>query len=1294
MKVRKKRMVKRLGAALLAFLLTVSNVAGGANMAFADTMKPVIRLQSEYLKEAAIEALATGTPLEEGDYEFINTAGKESKQYSRLFEGDVYEIFPGYSVAEDEPGAEARIFITEENVILLFENHGEEEIKFWAKLDNEYVNSSVVVAPYEEERFQPAAKAALAANNALAPGAANTMESQPASTEAVNSETPAQTESAAMPQETQDATGATIEETSEPETSQTETEEPEATPEETTVSETPQAEEQETETTQAGETEPESETEEVTEPETTQAESAESKEDPTEETDESQVGVQEPDTAQTEEPETEPEAAPEETSEPELIPQASISRHEVQMVASSYDAGTGSNADKKEPANAPEKRTDGFKEGSQWELVAVNGEYTARAYVTSFEKLGIDLNAPNENYVTIGDDETRYSTLIQAVEAVESSEEVLNIHGCVKWGYDTENWPEKLTIQGIGSESRIMLNGAYASQTNEPHKTYMGCDITFANLVLETTLDMNYIFANGYKLEIGEDVAFEYNGTADSGEVSRSSVAVVGGSDVSAVDQTNLILKGGSYFFIFGGGFGQDVAGDVNVYVGSKVQGSLEIVGGGFRGNVGGSVTLDVNPSDVTRVVGGSYKGHVEGNTDVYVNSRIFLGGAIGGSVRGHVTGSTNLVLGTESEVGFSPTYGGSVNDLNVGWTGGNNTRYYPQVYDNDNNGIGLEDVYVGGSTYVEFNGTTTEEIYAGGQGPVGSEDNRTGTELIVNGTVSAGYGSAGVFGGGYEGDIYGDTKVTIGPNAKIERFYTNGGLWGGTIVGGGNRSKVYGDTYVTLNSRAGSPEYGILVLGGGFTTSSSKTPEVFGTTHITVNAAPYECTGDYAFRSFSNYSGMNSVNGIFGGGFNYAGGESTEIVINADMGAVPVYGGGFLHNSGGNAEITIAGSADNVYNGGKNAGIEAGTVGGNSTVTLTGSGTVKNIYGHELNDNGGIFADSVTGTASVVFDHNGTETEPNNALNQIVNMDKVMVTNDSHVNLNNTEDYSQLIHVTDLTVNSGARLGLESNVLIYGSYTGGSTSENGGILGIRPGKKLIAQGNVSGYTTLDIMETEQTAAELHQVYVASMQGSQNGSFVWVDPQKRFDLEQNQNLLSAENANLDAAELEELGAEMGESADKWWLVKASTEAETPEETDPTPEETTPTPEETTPTPEETVPTPEETTPEETTKPAETTGRPSHDDDDDDDDRPSGGRPGTRPGGTVNGGPGTVVIEPEPVPLANMPDEVVLINEEEVPLAPLPKTGEASSHYGMLMGLSGVLLAFARLARKKEDEDRA
>ena len=81
-------------------------------------------------------------------------------------------------------------------------------------------------------------------------------------------------------------------------------------------------------------------------------------------------------------------------------------------------------------------------------------------------------------------------------------------------------------------------------------------------------------------------------------------------------------------------------------------------------------------------------------------------------------------------------------------------------------------------------------------------------------------------------------------------------------------------------------------------------------------------------------------------------------------------------------------------------------------------------------------------------------------------------------------------------------------------------------------------------------------------------------------------------------------------------------------------------------------------------------------------------------PGT--GGGAAGGPGTVTIEPEAVPLANLPDMgnddiLALIDDEEVPLAALPKTGQTGSAALMLMISSMMLAAFAAVTRKKEEE---
>ncbi len=83
-------------------------------------------------------------------------------------------------------------------------------------------------------------------------------------------------------------------------------------------------------------------------------------------------------------------------------------------------------------------------------------------------------------------------------------------------------------------------------------------------------------------------------------------------------------------------------------------------------------------------------------------------------------------------------------------------------------------------------------------------------------------------------------------------------------------------------------------------------------------------------------------------------------------------------------------------------------------------------------------------------------------------------------------------------------------------------------------------------------------------------------------------------------------------------------------------------------------------------------------------------------PGT--GGGTAGGPGaqTVTIDPDEVPLANLPDMgnddiLALIDDEEIPLAALPKTGQATSAALMLMLSSMMLAAFAAVTRKKEEE---
>ncbi len=83
----------------------------------------------------------------------------------------------------------------------------------------------------------------------------------------------------------------------------------------------------------------------------------------------------------------------------------------------------------------------------------------------------------------------------------------------------------------------------------------------------------------------------------------------------------------------------------------------------------------------------------------------------------------------------------------------------------------------------------------------------------------------------------------------------------------------------------------------------------------------------------------------------------------------------------------------------------------------------------------------------------------------------------------------------------------------------------------------------------------------------------------------------------------------------------------------------------------------------------------------------------GGGGGSRtPGTDTTGGPGTVTIVSEGVPLASAP-ELVEIPAEEVPLSALPKTGRESRNAVLLMISSMALAAYLFLQKKRDQENQ-
>lgn len=103
-------------------------------------------------------------------------------------------------------------------------------------------------------------------------------------------------------------------------------------------------------------------------------------------------------------------------------------------------------------------------------------------------------------------------------------------------------------------------------------------------------------FANGHKFETTSNFTGEF------------SKPVYGGSGTETVASTELILNGGTFTSVYGGGLDQNVTGDVHVTVAGATVSSL--YGGGHavnttEGKVGGNVYLDLKSGIASRFLGG-----------------------------------------------------------------------------------------------------------------------------------------------------------------------------------------------------------------------------------------------------------------------------------------------------------------------------------------------------------------------------------------------------------------------------------------------------------------------------------------------------------------------------------------------------------------------------------------------------------------------------------------------------------------------------------------------------------------
>ena len=183
-------------ASALCMTLVSGNVMGSA-VAFASEAEPTseeYRIYAADLEEAVKEAVSSGSPItaEQLGLEFKTEEEVDQEKYDRLFEadGNLYEIDPEYSQAEDMDGMDLRMFVRipegaadsdyemngREELIFLFMNGTDTKLSVSLNVDG-YISDSISVQAYDSVFGEKGISAAPAVNGGL--GAAQPEESSP-----------------------------------------------------------------------------------------------------------------------------------------------------------------------------------------------------------------------------------------------------------------------------------------------------------------------------------------------------------------------------------------------------------------------------------------------------------------------------------------------------------------------------------------------------------------------------------------------------------------------------------------------------------------------------------------------------------------------------------------------------------------------------------------------------------------------------------------------------------------------------------------------------------------------------------------------------------------------------------------------------------------------------------------------------------------------------------------------------------------------------------------------------------
>ena len=302
-------------------------------------------------------------------------------------------------------------------------------------------------------------------------------------------------------------------------------------------------------------------------------------------------------------------------------------------------------------------------------LTAQTANVTAETATVYVSANGSDENA--------GTSAAPYATLDKALSAVADG--------------GTVTLQDTVAIDGWAVHNKtVTITGGTLDVATSLDALYINDNVTFENMTISVDpYETAYykIYANGYKVTVGEDVTFS------------ALVDIYGGGYNATVASTDLTLLSGTYRRAFGGGRGGKVTGDTHLYVGGTVNSGIDsaitnhedmyyVYGGGQQDAIGGSANLTfADSAKAVYVFGGSYNSGatLAGGANLTVTGGKAMSIYGGNCVVDSGSGSNTVITGgTFEQVFGGNSYVGMTGDVDLRIIGGTITRrIYGGCYNN-----------------------------------------------------------------------------------------------------------------------------------------------------------------------------------------------------------------------------------------------------------------------------------------------------------------------------------------------------------------------------------------------------------------------------------------------------------------------------------------------------------------------------------------------------------------------------------------------------------------------------------